>query len=194
LAQSEDYALLIKALLDLDQATLGLGVDASTSWLEAAVQLQAEFDEFLWSEAQGGYYNTDARADLVVRERSYEDNAIPSANGVAVANLVRLFLRTENLDYFERTEQCLQAFSSIMPQSPQSCPSLFAALDWFLQPTLVRTNAALLATLSRQYLPTVMTRLDANLPVNAVALVCEGLSCREPASSVEQLQTRLTSN
>ncbi|MCZ0900577.1 thioredoxin domain-containing protein, partial [Microcoleus sp. HI-ES] len=50
-AQSEDYALFVKALLDLHQAslTLGKGEEAkqlpnSQFWLEKAVQVQEEFD------------------------------------------------------------------------------------------------------------------------------------------------------
>jgi hypothetical protein len=190
MAQSEDYALFIKALLDLDQAALALAVGESP-WLNQAVRLQAEFDQFLWSIEMGGYFNTDARGDLVVRERSYEDNAIPAANGVAVANLVRLFLSTEEMEYLDRAEQTLQAFSQVMQQAPQACPSLFAALDWFQHPTLVRTGAAAITALTQQYLPTVVYRLESELPEAAIALVCQGLSCQEPARSEPQLQEQL---
>jgi len=91
LAQSEDYAFFIKALLDLQTCS-----PEQNKWLERAIALQEEFDEYLWSVELGGYYNTssDASQDLIVRERSYVDNATPSANGVAIANLVRLALFT----------------------------------------------------------------------------------------------------
>ena len=130
LAQSEDYALLIKALLDLQAAS-----PTETQWREKAIEVQQEFDEFFWSIEMGGYYNNavDNSSDLLVRERSYMDNATPSANGIAIANLVRLALLTENLEYLDRAEQGLQAFSSVLQKSPQACPSLFIALDWFLQ-------------------------------------------------------------
>lgn len=190
IAQSEDYALFIKALLDLDQAALGLGNIASP-WLEAAVQLQSEFDEHLWSIELGGYYNTDARADLVVRERSADDNATPSANGIAIANLVRLFLVTEDTAYLDRAEQALHAFSPLMQQTPQACPSLFAALDWFRNATLVRTSAAALPSLIARYSPTVMYRIEPELSEGVVGLVCQGLSCREPARSLEQMQQQI---
>ena len=130
LAQAEDYALLIKALLDLQAAS-----PTQTQWREKAIEVQQEFDEFFWSIEMGGYYNNavDNSGDLLVRERSYMDNATPSANGIAIANLVRLALLTENLEYLNRAEQGLQAFSSVLHKSPQACPSLFIALDWFLQ-------------------------------------------------------------
>jgi uncharacterized protein len=187
IAQSEDYALLIKALLDLEQASLVNPGD----WLSQAVRVQSEFDDFLWSVELGGYYNTDASADLVVRERSFDDNATPAANGVAIANLVRLALATEDLTYLDQAEQALRSFGGIMRESPQACPSLFVGLDWFCNHTLVRCpELGALGALGRQYLPTVVLRVS-EMPLGAIALVCQGLSCREPATSVEQMEAQV---
>ena len=149
--------------------------------------MQTEFDEFLWSVESGGYFNTDHSPDLLVRERSYMDNATPAANGVAVANLVRLALLTEDLSYLDKAEQTLKAFGSVMEQSPQACPSLFAGMDWFLHQTLVRTTPAAIAPLVAQYHPTVVYKQETDLPEGAIGLVCQGLSCKEPARSMEQL-------
>jgi hypothetical protein len=137
----------------------------------------------------GGYYNTDddAGRDLIVRERSYSDNATPAANGVAMANLVRLSLLTEDLQYLDRVEQGLRAFSSVMQRSPQACPGLFAALDWYRYCTLIRTTREQIAFLVPQYLPTGIVALETNLPPTVVGLVCQGLSCQEPALSSDQL-------
>jgi len=196
LAQSEDYALFIKALLDLHQASLGLAMAKESSqsptpdtWLEEAIKIQDEFDEYLWSVELAGYYNAanDSSGDLLVRERSYTDNATPAANGVAIANLVRLTLLTENLAYLDRAEQALNAFSSVMNQSPQSCPSLFTALDWFRNSTLIRTSVAHILSLMTQYFPATMYRLEPSLPEDAVGLVCQGLSCKPTAHTQEQL-------
>jgi hypothetical protein len=205
LAQSEDYAFTIKALLDLHQASLVIGngqensnspfpipnsqLPNSNFWLEKAVQVQQEFDEFLWSVELGGYYNTasDASGDLLVRERSYVDNATPSANGVATANLVRLALLTEDLEYLDKAEQALQAFASAMNQSPQACPSLFTALDWYRNHILIRTTSDALTSLVTQYFPTAVYALELNLPAGSVGLVCSGLTCSEPATSLEQM-------
>ncbi|MEG4349608.1 thioredoxin domain-containing protein [Microcoleus sp. LAD1_D3] len=195
-AQSEDYALFVKALLDLHQAslTLGNGEEAkqlpnSQFWLEKAVQVQEEFDEFLWSVELGGYYNTakDASGDLLVRERSYIDNATPAANGIAIASLVRLALLGQNLEYLDRAEQGLQAFSSIVQDSPQACPSLLSALDWYQHSTLIRTTPDQISGLISQYYPTAVCQIEADLPEGIVGLVCECLTCKEPAKSQERL-------
>lgn len=187
IAQSEDYALFIKALLDLHQANVTTA--KAPFWLEKAVQLQGEFDQYLWSEEFGGYYNTDRESgqELLVRERSYQDNATPSANGIAAANLVKLALLTEDLGYLDQTEKTLQAFTQVMERSPQACPSLFSALDWYLHPTLVKSHGETLETLTRQYFPAAVFIQEANLPDQSIGLVCQGLTCKEPAQSLEQM-------
>ncbi|MEG4028850.1 MULTISPECIES: thioredoxin domain-containing protein [unclassified Microcoleus] len=195
-AQSEDYALFVKALLDLHQASLTLGngekaklLPNAQFWLEKAVQVQEEFDEFLWSVELGGYYNTakDASGDLLVRERSYIDNATPAANGIAIASLVRLALLGQNLEYLDRAEQGLQAFSSIVQDAPQACPSLLSAIDWYQHSTLIRTSSDRISGLISQYYPTAVCQIEADLPEGVIGLVCECLTCKEPAKSQERL-------
>jgi uncharacterized protein len=187
-AQSEDYAFFIKALLDLQAAS-----PTEKFWSDKAIEVQQEFDEYFWSIELGGYYNTaaDDSKDLLVRERAYVDNATPAANGIAIANLIRLSLLSENLEYRDRAEQALQTFSSIMDRSPQACPSLFTALDWYRHATLVRTGEEPLKPLIRQYFPTTVYRIESSLPDGAVALVCRGLACLEPARNQEQIVSQI---
>ena len=187
-AQSEDYALFIKALLDLQAA-----LPRENQWLETAVRIQQEFDDLLWSVEMGGYYNNaaDSGRDLLVRERDYSDNAVPSANGVAIASLVRLALLTDNLDYLDRAQQALQAFASVLDRSPQACPSLFTALDWFMYGTSVKTTEEKLLSLIPRYLPTTVYRLATDLSRDAIGLVCQGSSCLEPAQTEKQLLAQL---
>ncbi|MBW4614342.1 MAG: thioredoxin domain-containing protein [Desmonostoc vinosum HA7617-LM4] len=184
LAQSEDYAFFIKALLDLHACDPN-----QKQWLEKAIAIQEEFNEFLWSIELGGYFNTssDASQDLIVRERSYADNATPSANGVAIANLVRLALLSDNLHYLDLAEQGLKAFRSIMHRAPQACPSLFTALDWYRNSTLVRSTSEQINSLNPKYLPTAVFTVVSDLPEGSIGLVCQGLKCLAPAESVEQL-------
>ncbi|NJK36585.1 MAG: thioredoxin domain-containing protein [Oscillatoriales cyanobacterium RM2_1_1] len=217
-AQSEDYALLIKALIDLHQGSLvgisqgspeensnqNSGQDSHQNsklkpeyWLEAALRVQQEFDQYLWSEDTGGYYNTatDTGEELLVRERSYIDNATPAANGTAMGNLLRLFLLTEDLQYLDRAEQGLRAFGSVMQSSPQACPSLFAALDWYRNNTLVRTTPSQIAQLSSQYWPTVIFKSEFfksdQMPETVVGLVCQGLKCKKPARDEGEMLAQL---
>ncbi|MEH2027184.1 thioredoxin domain-containing protein [Nostoc sp.] len=184
LAQSEDYALFIKALLDLQASN-----PEQKQWLEKAIAIQDEFNEFLWSVELGGYYNTssDSSQDLIVRERSYADNATPSANGIAIANLVRLALLTDNLDYLDLAELGLKAFRSVMHRAPQACPSLFTALDWYRNSTLIRSTTEQINALIPKHLPAAVFAITSDLPEGSVGLVCQGLKCLAPAENVEHL-------
>lgn len=196
-AQSEDYALLIKALLDLRQASLAVGGETEgemvTDWIDIALKLQDEFDRLLWSNELGGYFNTsgDLSQELLVRERSYADNATPSANGIAIVNLIKLALITEDMRYLDRAEQGLRAFSNVMHQVARACPSLFVALDWLRNHTLVRTSREYVEQLTQQFWPTVVFRPEIDLSEGTVGLVCQGLACKAPARSQEQLLQQL---
>lgn len=194
-AQSEDYALLVKALIDLHQTSLTVTptLVSPDYWLEQAKKVQDEFNNLLWSVELGGYFNTakDTEKELLVRERSYIDNATPAANGVALANLVRLFLLTENLEFLDQAEQGLTAFSSVMQKTPQACPSLFTALDWYRNNTLVRTSTEQILGLSVQYFPSTIFKVDHTLSQEITGLVCQGLKCNKPAQTPEEMLQQL---
>ena len=195
IAQSEDYALFIKALLDLHQASL-IAHNQTSLWLEKAVELQEEFNEYLWSIELGGYFNTasDTSQELIVRERNYTDSATPSANGIALSNLVRLTLITDNLQYLNLAEQGLKAFHSVMEASPQACPSLFIALDWYRNCILIRTDKQRINSLICRFLPVAMFVEQSNLPQNSIGLVCQGLKCLAPAENEEKLLEQIISS
>jgi uncharacterized protein YyaL (SSP411 family) len=161
--------------------------------LTQALRVQQEFDEQLWSPEGGGYYNTakDTSQELILRERSWIDSATPAANGVAIANLVRLALLSENLDYLDKAEQALKVFGHLMGESPHGCPSLFTALDWYWHHTLVRTTPDGVNLMMQQYSPTAIYALEPHLPPGAIGLVCQGLTCQEPAQSQAQLQQQI---
>ena len=183
-AQSEDYAFLIKALLDMHQAI----PEEANFYLQQAIAIQAEFDRDFWDALSGGYFNTTSESSqhLLLRERNYQDNATPSPNGIAIANLVRIASVTKKLEYLDRAELALKRFGHVITNSPVACPSLLAAFDWFRNHTLVRTLPTQYEYFNHQYLPAVMLRLDKHLPnPDAIAIVCQGFACLEPAMSIE---------
>jgi uncharacterized protein len=195
-AQSEDYAFLIKALIDLHQTSLALNeVELAKECLASALKVQAEFDEYLWAIEGGGYFNaaSDNASDLILRERSWVDNATPSANGVAIANLIRLAFLSEDLTHLDRAEQALKAFSSLLESSPTGCPSLFVAMDWYRHATVVQTQPHRIREWSTQfYWPTVLFLPAETLPSHAMGLVCKGTTCLPPVQTesafIEQIR------
>ena len=80
-----------------------------------------------------------------------------------------------------------------MKQSPQACPSLLVALDHYRFGNTVRSQSELLSALFPQYLPVTRYQVAENLPNQAIAIVCQGLSCLEPAINQEQLLNQLQS-
>ena len=193
IAQSEDYAFLIKALLDLHQAcqSLAPGAAMGQTYLDAAIALQAEFDTYLWDSERGGYYNTDARADLILRERSTQDNATPAPNGIAIANLVRLGAITNDPVRFHQADQALAAFADLIRDTPQACPSLIAALDDRLHYAHVRIQPHWAKAYLDRYFPSTSVTVSFDLPSDITGIVCYDHTCAEPASQLEELFTQI---
>jgi uncharacterized protein YyaL (SSP411 family) len=92
LAQSEDYAFFIKALLDLQTAR-----PAERYWLEKAVELEEEFSNLYWSVEQKGYFNTasDDAETLIIRERAYI-RTLAQNKKVSKINRIKLQLNKTN--------------------------------------------------------------------------------------------------
>ncbi|NJK62059.1 MAG: thioredoxin domain-containing protein [Synechococcaceae cyanobacterium SM2_3_1] len=197
-AKSEDYALLIKALLDLQQTCLPLvGEPSAQDWLAQASSLQAQMDERLWDTTNGGYFVSDdsCGSELLVREKEFQDHATPAANGIALTNLTRLASLTGELDYLDRAEQGLKTFGEMMSTQPRSCPSLFVALDWHRNFLKVTTLTDHLSILQKEFWPTtVFAPPDdptAPLPADHAGMVCVGLKCLDPVNTFEEVRNQL---
>ncbi|MEO0800690.1 MAG: thioredoxin domain-containing protein [Cyanobacteria bacterium J06642_2] len=192
-AKSEDYALFIKALLDLQQATLTRTEGSPKLWLERAISLQAQIDKLLWDAAEGGYFMTGANDcdDLLVREKQYQDNATPAANGIAISNLIRLSDLTGQLDYLKRAERGLKAFGSIISKYPRACPNLLAALDLWHHRVIVKSDRDRVAQFQKLTLPVTSFSTDLEDDFTDLGLVCWGMKCLKPAKSDEQIAQQI---
>jgi uncharacterized protein YyaL (SSP411 family) len=186
-AQGEDYVLTIKAWLDLYQCNL------ESQWLDRAISLQQEFDRQLWSESKKAYRDAIKTKDLLLEEYNCKDNATPSTNGIAASNLVRLGLITQNSIYYHRAEKVLKTFSTVLVESPRSCPSLVMALGWYLygQAVSIGPNSPYLKPLQQLYSPVTVWKLDSNLTPTNKAIVCTHKSCLEPVHTWEELLGQL---
>lgn len=137
--------------------------------------------------------------ELIVQERAYQDSAVPAANGIEIASLVRLFLLTENLDYLDRAETALQSFATVLERAPRACPRLLSPLDWFTHPTLIRTTAEQMPLLLNCALPTTIIKLEEAMSQSnliepnqkVIALVCKGLSCKKSATDKAMMMAQI---
>ena len=112
-ATANDYAFFIMGLIALAHT------DGNSSWLDQAVRLQQQMDEAFWDSDQGGYYLTDvATHELPVRPKEVYDGAIPSANAVALHNLIDLNRLTADGQWRERAKELIQAFGGSLRKQP----------------------------------------------------------------------------
>ncbi|NLF15668.1 MAG: thioredoxin domain-containing protein, partial [Lentisphaerae bacterium] len=123
----DDYAFLIRGLLDLYEASFDA---ACLTW---AIGLQSRQDELFRDPADGGYFSTTgADPSVLLRMKNAYDGAEPSPNSIAVMNLLRLGLMTDDPRYRDRAEQTLSAFAETLSRAPHAMPQMAAAVEWLL--------------------------------------------------------------
>lgn len=125
----DDYAFLIQGLLDLYETTFEI------RWLEWAMALQSTQDRLFWDAEQGGYFGTTGSSnDILIRMKDDYDGAEPSANAVALLNLIRLHQILGKSDWSEKIESAFKLFAEKMSKQPSAMPQMMVALDARLHP------------------------------------------------------------
>jgi hypothetical protein len=120
----EDYAWLARGYIALYDAS------GERVWLERA-QALADAMQTRFAAHDGGAFVL-AEADPLsplAQTRDSADNALPSANGVAVAVLVELAKRTGEARYQDAAQAQLAALSGTITNDPSSHASLLIAAD-----------------------------------------------------------------
>ncbi len=207
----EDYAYLTWGLIELYQA----GFD---SWaLEEALTLSRQIEE-LFSDNQGGYFDTGSDAETILsRGRSMQDGALPSAHSVTACNLLRLGRITADSAMEERASNLIAARLDHLESYPQAFAQWLTALDLALGPAQEVVLAAedkgtppaeLLQVVRRRFLPntqllwnrpgdkklatlTPLTAGKTALKGNPAAYLCRNRSCQAPVTSAEELEKLL---
>lgn len=164
-AYLDDYAFLTAGLLDTFEATFD-----RTYFKLAELLTTTLLDEF-WDEEQGGFFFTGKYHEaLITRTKSAFDQAIPSGNGVAAKNLLRLYHLTGHNDYLQRAERILGLYAQQMERQALGLGAMLNALDFYLRkpyeivligdPTAADTQA-LLQTIRASYMPNkIVVQLD----------------------------------
>ncbi len=115
-----DYVFYVRGLLALHRA------DGDGRWLERARALTGEQIERL-ADPRGGFCVAGERPDVLFRSREVFDGALPSANAVAVLNLLELARRTGEDRWLQLAEATLRAFGAIVEQQPEGARMLALA-------------------------------------------------------------------
>ncbi len=105
-ATLDDYANMSRAALALAEAT------GDKSYIAAAEAWVAILDAQYWDSAGGGYFFTagDTR-DVIIRNKTAVDHAVPSGNATMVGVLARLYYLTGKDAYRDRADAQVGAFA-----------------------------------------------------------------------------------
>ncbi len=210
-AFADDYAFIIKALIELYESTF------EPSYLESAFELNTWFLSHFWDEANGGFFTTPDNAEvLLIRKKEFYDGAIPSCNSVAFENLVRLAHLTGNTQTEERASELSRFFAPMVLQSPSAHTWYLCALDTAIGPIYdiviagekeAEDTRAIIKALGDHYLPHVMVlfRPPGDEPDNllievapftrnlnavggkATVYICTGNTCAIPTTKPERM-------
>ncbi len=204
---SEDYAFLIQALIDLYEATLEM------EWLKQAEDLNGRMIDQFWDEKNGGFFFTGRENEpLIAISKNPYDNAIPSANSIAVFNLTRLGYLTGEESFKSMAEQILRLFYNFLEQHPSGFTQMLSGLSFFLNPQQIgiigsRSNPktkSMLKEIYLAYLPNKILSLrdpqesiqgkwfpflsEKGIPGVPTAFVCRGFTCLPPVGNEEELK------
>ena len=88
-----------------------------------------------WDDARGGFFLTaTGNMELPIRPKEFYDGAIPSANSVALFNLVFLSRLTGDPQWENRAQAQIRAFAGTLKSQPQAFTYFLCALDFALRP------------------------------------------------------------
>ena len=201
-AYLDDHASLAWGLLELVQARW------HTPHLAWAIELtEAMLRHFEDRDSGGFFFTADDHEQLILRPKTFSDDATPAGNGLAARLLVRLGFLLAEPRYLTAAERTLRAAWPVLEKYPHGHTTLAMALDELTAPPAVvvlRGEAPELAVwqseLDRLYDP---RRLVLGIPADArelpsalaektassqlVAYVCRGMQCSAPVASLRSL-------
>lgn len=123
---SEDYSFFIQALIDLFE------VSFDNNYLEFANKLNKKLIEQFWDNINGGFYFSNLEDEtLIVRSKSPYDHVIPSANSVALINLLRLYHLIGEESLKKRAEKILFLFNKLISNYPSEFTYMLYGLNLF---------------------------------------------------------------
>ena len=80
----------------------------------------------------GGFFLSSTKSEaLFAREKTGYDGSVPSANAIAILNLLRLYEFTSDDDYRDRAQKALTFFGLVLDRSPAALPEMLQALDFY---------------------------------------------------------------
>src|SRR6185369_10534048 len=123
----EGYAFLLSGVIELYEATL------EPEQLEFAIALAGSILAKFYDTDNGGFWQSIAAKDLILRVKEDYDGAEPSGNSVAAFALLKLGAIAGRREFVDAAEKTLRLFAARLQQAPQAVPYPLQALDFSLQ-------------------------------------------------------------
>ncbi len=118
----DDYAFLASAMIDMFEVTF------DERYLRWAEELTDSMIDLFRDTDSGGFFNAESDPDrLFFRLKSGADQSIPSGNGIASMNLLRLALYRNNSAYREMAEEVIRLYYSDAISAPFSYASILSS-------------------------------------------------------------------
>jgi hypothetical protein len=201
-AYLDDHAFLGWGLLEMLQA------EWRGPWLEWAIELaEAMLAHFEDREAGGFFFTADDHEALILRPKTFGDDATPAGNGIAARLLLRLGYLLAEPRYLDAAERTLRAGWSLIERYPHAHASLLLALDEFTEPPAVIVlrgpeadlavwraeldklfdprRAVFAIPSAAEGLPSALA--DKRPQTGTVAYLCRGTTCSAPLRSLGEL-------
>ncbi len=125
---AEDYASVIRSLLDLYETTGAL------RWLQSAAELQDVQIAQLWDSEEYGFFDGPAQPLVFNRMKSVDESTEFSPTSVSTMNLIRLSSLLGRADYREKAQAVVKAYGSLMMRTPAGFLRALQAYDSLVHP------------------------------------------------------------
>ncbi|ERL94174.1 hypothetical protein D910_11456 [Dendroctonus ponderosae] len=216
----DDYAFLIRGLLDLYESSL------DADWLQWAETLQETQNALFWDETNAGYFSSSSLDKSILlrsKEEDYlidQDGVEPCGNSVSVHNLIRLSTYLHRNDLREKAGETLACFSERLKMFPIALPEMTSALMLYHNfptqvfiagPTEDNSTQALLDVVRSRFMPgrilavadgpggragLLYRRIETlhrlkPIEGRAAAYVCRNFTCSLPVTEPAELATSL---
>ncbi len=123
----EDYACLIRGLLDLAAAV------PSSGYLESAAKLADAMLSRFTDKSDGLLYDSaGGDKNIFMRSRNLVDGAVPSGNSAAVDALLRLHAAGGDKSYRDAAEKTLMRMRRQMVEFPRGSANWLCAMEYYL--------------------------------------------------------------
>ena len=212
-AHLDDYAFMIRGLLELYEATFEI------QYLKSAIELNRIMTELFFDKDNGGFFFTASGGEeLIMRPKEIYDGATPSGNSVTALNLIKLNRITGKEEYARTAESIGRTFSDNISKVPMLYAQFLIAFDFVIGPSYEiviagnlndESTRQMLGSVRSVFIPNKIILLkspDSSAELSdiapftehqvmkngkATAYVCQNFACSEPTNEVSEMITIL---